>query len=258
MMITALYPEAKTTEAQVESHFHELRDVCRERNISLVGGHTEITFGLDRPILVGVLLGVVAAGALLRPGGARPGDHLLLTKALALEGTALLARERGDDLAGALDPKLVERAADLLFEPGISVVADAMALLGGGGVTALHDPTEGGLATGVRELALAAGCGATIERDAVPILPETATIAQHLGLDPLGMLASGSLLAAVEPETVDRLIETGAATGIRVTRIGVVTDEPDRFAMREGKSEQELPHYASDEVARALEAFPRG
>jgi hydrogenase maturation factor len=117
---------------------------------------------------------------------------------------------------------------------------------------ALHDPTEGGLATGVRELALAAGCGATIERDAVPILPETETIAAHFGLDPLGMLASGSLLAAAEPATVERLVETAAAARIRVTPIGVVTEAARGFTLRVGGREVELPEYASDEVTRAL------
>lgn len=252
MMVTALCPEGETTEALIESLFCELRDACRERGISLVGGHTEITAGLDRPILVGVLIGEVEADRLLRPGGARPGDQLLLTKALALEGTALLALELGARLRGALGPELVARAAGLLYDPGISIVADAACLLRAGGITALHDPTEGGLATGVRELALAAGCGATIDRDAVPIRAETATIAAELGIDPLGMLASGSLLAAAAPEAVEALIAAGDAAGIPVTRIGAVTGEQGRFTLRAGGIERELPVYASDEVARVL------
>jgi hydrogenase expression/formation protein HypE len=252
MMITALLPEGETTEAVVESHFRELRDACLERDISLIGGHTEITFGLARPILVGVLMGEVAADDLLRPGGARPGDQLLLSKALAIEGTALLARELGPRLSVSLGPALIQRAANLLYDPGISVVLDAMILLRAGGVTALHDPTEGGLATGVGELALAAGCGATIDQDAVPILPETARIAAHLGLDPLGMLASGSLLTAADPASVGSLIAAGAAAGIPVTRIGAVTDQPGRLTLRAGNTERELTVYPSDEVTRVL------
>jgi hydrogenase expression/formation protein HypE len=252
MMVTALLPEEGTTEAFVESHFRELRDVCVQRDISLVGGHTEITFGLGRPILVGVLIGEVAASGLLRPGGARPGDQLLLTKAIAIEGTALLARELGARLSAVLEPRLVERAANLLSNPGISIVPEAMTLLEAGGVTALHDPTEGGLATGVRELALAAGCGATIDRDAVPIMPETAAIAGELGLDPLGLLASGSLLATADPGAVPRLISVGSAVGIRVTPIGEVTDSAGRFRLRAGGVEQDLAVYESDEITRVL------
>src|SRR5207302_9218504 len=162
-------------------------------------------------ILVGVLFGEVAGDGLLRPGGGRPGDVLLLSKGIAIEGTALLAREVGSTRLGALEPALLERAAELLADPGISIVAEARAFLEAGGITALHDPTEGGLATGVRELALACGCGAVIDRDAIPILPETERIADLLGLDPFGMLASGSLLAAAEPAAADRLIGAGAS-----------------------------------------------
>jgi hydrogenase expression/formation protein HypE len=252
MMVTALLPEG-TTEELVESHFRELRDACKQRSISLVGGHTEVTFGIARPILVGVLIGEVERGRLVRPGGARAGDQLLLTGAVAIEGTALVARELGDRLRDALDPVIVERAANFLSDPGISVAAEAIALLDAGGITALHDPTEGGLATGVRELALAAGCGATIDRDAVPILPETAAIAETFGLDPLGMLASGSLLAAADPDAVDRLLSISGTLGIRLTPIGEVT-AGSRFVLRANGVEQELPVYESDETTRVLGA----
>jgi hydrogenase maturation factor len=250
MMVTALLPSG-TTEQLVEFHFRELSEACLQRGISLVGGHTEVTFGLDRPILVGVLIGEAESGRLLRPGGARPGDRLLLTRAIAIEGTALVARELGTRLSG-VDPLMVERAASLLLDPGISVVAEAIALLEAGGVTALHDPTEGGLATGVRELALAAGCGATIDRYAVPILPETAAIADALGLDPLGMLASGSLLAAADAGAVERLISISGTHGFPLTPIGELTDQEGRFTLRADGLEQEMPVYGSDEITRVL------
>jgi hydrogenase expression/formation protein HypE len=251
LMVTALLPEGRTTSAQVEAHFRELRDLCRERRISLVGGHTEITVGLDRPILVGVLIGEVGEAGLLEPGGARPGDRLLITKALAIEGTALLARELPPSLRSSIDPSLLERAANLLLDPGISIVPEAMALLAAGGVTALHDPTEGGLATGVRELALAAECGAVIDCGTVPVLPETAVLAAELDLDPLGMLASGSLLIAAEPAAAERLAAVGQQNGVQVTAIGTVIAERNFTLHTEGRDE-ELPAFDSDEIARVL------
>jgi hydrogenase maturation factor len=251
MMVTALLP-AGTREDEVEAHFRQLRDACVGRSVSLVGGHTEITSAVSRPILVGVLLGEVPQGALLRPGGARPGDALLLTKALALEGTALLARELEEQLVGSVGPDIVAQAATFLTDPGISVVPEAKAVLKAGGVTALHDPTEGGLATGVRELVLAAGCGATIDREAVPVLPETAALAAALDLDPLGMLASGSLLVAADASSVERLIAACASVGVRLTRIGEVTARGGRCTLHAGEDERELPVYDSDEVTRAL------
>jgi hydrogenase expression/formation protein HypE len=251
MMVTALLP-AGTTEGEVEVHFRELRDACVERGVSLVGGHTEVTTAVSRTILVGVLLGEARGGTLLRPGGARPGDVLLLTKAIAIEGTALLARELGDRIRGFVDPAVVERAASLLADPGISIVPEAMAVLDAGGVSALHDPTEGGLATGIRELALAADCGATVERDAVPVLPETEAIAAALDLDPLGMLASGSLLVAAAADAADRLILAGRGIGVRLTKIGEVTHGAGRFMLRAAGVERELPLFDSDEITRAM------
>jgi hydrogenase expression/formation protein HypE len=251
MMVTALLP-AGTSEDDVETHFRELRDACVGRTISLVGGHTEVTSAVSRPILVGVLLGEARRETLLRPGGARPGDVLLLTKALALEGTALVARELGDRLSDRVGRETVERASTFLADPGISVVPEALAVLDAGGVTALHDPTEGGLATGVRELVVAAGYGVTIDREAVPVLPETASIAAALDLDPLGMLASGSLLIAADAPSVDGLLAACDAIGVQLTRIGEVTDRAGRFTLRVDGDERELPVYESDEVARAL------
>jgi hydrogenase maturation factor len=252
LLVTALLPEGATTPEMVEDQFRELHDACAARGISLVGGHTEITLGLDRPILVGTLIGEVAPGRLLKPGGARPGDKLLLTKGIAVEGTALLARELGERLRPVLGDDLLDRAAHLLLAPGISVVPDASILLAHGGVTALHDPTEGGLAVGVRELADAAGCGATIVREKIPILPETAAICTALALDPLGLLASGSLLAAVEPSAARDLIAAGSSAGIPIKLIGEVTPPERGFVLVAGGRPRPLPDFVSDEVTRVL------
>jgi hydrogenase maturation factor len=252
MLVTALLPDGSTTPELVERQFRELHEACAARGVSLVGGHTEITLGLDRPILVGTLIGEVAPGRLLKPGGARPGDKLLLTKGIAVEGTALLARELGERLRPILGDALLHRAARLLFAPGISVVRDAALLLDAGGVTALHDPTEGGLAVGVRELADAAGCGATIVREKIPILPETEAVCAELGLDPLGLLASGSLLAAVAPDAARDVIAAGTAAGLPIKLIGEVTPPERGFVLVEGGKPRPLPDFVSDEVTRVL------
>jgi hydrogenase maturation factor len=252
MLVTLLLPEGRTTPTDVETQFRDLFESCAARGISLVGGHTEITLGLDRPILVGTLFGEVAAGRLLKPGGARPGDKLLLTKGIAIEGTALLARELGSRLRPVLGDDLVDRAAHLLLEPGISIVPDAVALLDAGGVTALHDPTEGGLAVGVRELADAAGCGATIIREKIPVLPETEAVCGALGLDPIGLLASGSLLVAAAPAATRPLIAAGAAAGLPVKLIGEVTAPERGFVLVQGGKPGPLPDFVSDEVTKAL------
>lgn len=142
-MATLLLPERDTTEELVEQIFTQITDACRQLGVSLCGGHTEITHGLDRPIVVGQMLGEVAPDGLVTAAGARPGDVLLLTKSIAIEGTALLARELSTRLVKLLSADELQRCRDLLRLPGISVVREARLALEIGGVHALHDPTRG-------------------------------------------------------------------------------------------------------------------
>lgn len=252
LLVTALLPQDKTTADDVERQFRELSEICAARDISLVGGHTEITPAVNWPILVGTMLGVVTTGQLLRPGGAQIGDRLLITKGIAIEGTALLARELPEKLIPRLGQDLVGRAAALLTHPGISVVHDARILLSAGGVTALHDPTEGGLATAAQELANAAGYGVILDESAIPILPETRAIAGCLGLDPIGLLASGSLLAACSPEAVDNIVSIAAKLGIAASDIGQVVADDVALLIRASGDVVPLPEFSSDEITRAL------
>lgn len=251
LVVTALLPAGTTTAETVEKQFSELRDICSARGISLIGGHTEVTAAVNRPILVGTLIGEAPEGRLLVPGAARPGDRLLVTKGIAIEGTALLARELTESLTMALGRDVVAAAAGLLENPGISVIKDAAILLEAGGITALHDPTEGGLVTGVREMAEAAGCGAALIEAEVPVLEPTMAITRQLGLDPLGLLSSGCLLAAAEPGAVSTLVAAGAAAGITVTDCGTLTHRGEGFVLlRDGVVP--MPVFNSDEVTRVL------
>ena len=251
LLVTAFLPQGATP-ADVLNQFAELRETCRQRSVDLIGGHTEIVPGLKRPILVGMMLGEASPGDLLTPGQARPGDILLLTKGLAIEGTALLARERAQVLQMRIGEEAVRDAASLMQRPGISVVLEAETALLSGGVTALHDPTEGGLATAVRELAMVSGCGAEVDLDMVPILPQTLAVADALELDPLGMLASGSLLIAARPDAVSRIIRDVEAAGIPICSLGKLTDDPSDFSLISDQERRPLPEFAVDEVARLL------
>ncbi|MCC6313267.1 MAG: hydrogenase expression protein [Thermomicrobiales bacterium] len=251
LLVTTLFPEGVSTD-DVEAHFRAIAAVCDERGIALVGGHTEITTAVRRTVLVGQMLGESTPERLLRPGGARPGDRLLLAGAVAIEGTALLARELPAVLAPLIGSEMLREAAGLIEHPGLSVVPAARALLATGDVVALHDPTEGGLSTGVRELATAAGCGARLVRANVAVLPQTRAIAGALELDPLGMLASGALLAAAPPAAVSRLRAAASTAGITLTEIGEVRPAAEGFVLMEDGVEAPLPEWPTDEVGRAL------
>ncbi len=257
LLVTALLPEGITVGA-VEDLFNDLDRVATSRGIAVVGGHTEITASLDRTILVGMLMGEATADTLLRPGRARPGDRLVLANPLAIEGTALLAGELPDVLVPRVGQDVVDRAGALLDDPGISVVPEARTMINTGGVTGLHDVTEGGLAMAVREIAAANGLGAVVDADAVPYTPETTAIADALNLNPLGMLGSGSLLATVDPELIDSVITASEHAGFTVTDLGHLHVENDQVMIQRGDTRSPMPQFDTDEVSRALNTYRTG
>ncbi len=249
-LATLLLPEGATEESAAEI-FRDLEAACAEVGAGVVGGHTEVTPGLDRPIVAGTMLGITDRW--ISAAGAEPGDALLLTKGIAIEGTAILAADAADRLVGRVPAGVVERARAFLRKPGLSVVPDARVALEAGPVHALHDPTEGGLATGIRELCEAGGCGAMVELDAVRVFDETRRIAEALGLNPLGLLASGALLVAAPGVAAERILEALNEEGIGGARIGRVTDASEGFRAVDGSGrEAPLDTFSADELSRVL------
>lgn len=252
LSVVLLLPEHDTTIGQVESLFADLQAACNEAGVSVIGGHTEVTSAVNRPVFIGTMLGTATAHGLIEPGRAQPGNDLLLTRWIGIEGTALLARERTAELVAALGESTVARAAKLLRLPGISIVRDAQAIGASRGVTALHDPTEGGIATAIHELAAASGCGAEVLAEAIPILPETTVICAHFGIDPLGLLSSGALLIAVTQEHRRSVELAAGVAGVPVTHIGRLTNAEGGVTMIGRTGRVDLPRFDTDEAARVL------
>ena len=253
LLATLLLPE-DTDEEQARTIFHQLGEACGEIGVDLVGGHTEITLGLSRPLAVGAMLGEAAKDRVVLTSGARPGDAIVVTKGIAIEGTAILARECESDLRQAAVPgDVIERAKEYLFSPGISVLRDASIACDAVEVHSMHDPTEGGLATGLMEVATAAGVGLSVDEAALPITPECREICGALGLDPLGLIASGALLATTAPQEAPRLIDALAQEGIPAYEIGRVTPSQGELTLRSASGDRELPVFQRDELARFLE-----
>ncbi|MDO8617162.1 MAG: AIR synthase-related protein [Dehalococcoidia bacterium] len=253
-LATVLLPEGADP-ALAAAIFAQITDACRSLAVELVGGHTEITHGLHRPIVAGAMLGEVERDRLVQPGGARPGDALIMTKGIAIEGTALLAREAADDLRRLGVPRrTISKARAYLHHPGISVVAEAMAACGAVRVHAMHDPTEGGLATALYELAEASGAGLAVQEDAIDVLSETRAVCAAAGLEPLGLLASGALLLAVAQRDCKKALAAINAAGVPARRIGAFVAAGDGVIIDGKTARKGVPRFARDEVARFLSA----
>jgi hydrogenase expression/formation protein HypE len=254
-LATLLLPERTTSKALVESIFAQIAEACSSFGIALVGGHTEVTCGLDRPILSGHMLGEVEPAALVTTAGARMGDVLLLTKGICLEGASIIARERQGDLRQRGVPEdLLRRAQNFLFDPGISVVRDAHLAIGSGRIHAMHDPTEGGLAMAVHELASAACVGVALKRNQIPVLEEALLLCRMYSLDPLGTIASGALLIATPPEDAAQVQLALQTNGIDCAMIGRVVSPSEGVFIEDGGMRQPLPRFERDEITRLFAA----
>jgi hydrogenase expression/formation protein HypE len=252
-LATFLFPEDRTSDALVEKVFGETLKACRSLGITLCGGHTEITVGLGRPIVVGQMLGEVEPDKLVRKELQRPGDLVILTKGVAIEGTTILAREKADWLRGKIAAKSLRQAQLLLSKPGISVVRDAQAALAHGEVHAMHDPTEGGLLTGLVELAHAGRVGMRVWKEKIPVLAETRLLARLLDFDPLGLLASGALLVVAERHSAPRIVTALRRLRIAARIIGEVCKPKDGITIVDRGRARPIRVPERDEIARLLE-----
>ena len=147
---------------------------------------------------------------------------------------------------------VIDRAANYLYKPGISVVPEARVAHAAGGVTSMHDPTEGGLATALAEVATASGTGIAVVADAIPVLPEAAELCAALDVDPWGLISSGALLITAEAESVDGVMDALTGAGVVASVIGDIRPPEEGLTVRSGGAETPLPTFNRDEMARVL------
>ncbi len=251
-LATLLLPESETTAREVDSLFEAIRVACNRYGVTLVGGHTEVTSAVRRVVIAGSMVGEVAKDSLIRSSDVAIGDAILCTKEVPIEGCAILAREKRDELlAAGFAPRVLAGLADLLHVPGISVFRDARAACAVAPVHAMHDPTEGGLATALWELARASDVGLLVDEESIPVLEQARPLSAHFGMDPLGMIASGALLVAVAADDADRVAGACAAEGIACARIATAVDPSRGVTLLSGGRQVELPRYDQDEIGKA-------
>jgi hydrogenase maturation factor len=248
LLTTLLFP-CGVTPYEIRNVINELKAFCRQWDITLCGGHTEITDAVTRPVVTGMMAGTVARHNLIDKRNMAPGDCVLLTKGVAVEGTAIIAREFGDRLKnlGMADSEI---DTGRQFLTNISIIAEARIAAESGTVSAMHDVTEGGLATAAEELTIAGGYRIKIDMDTIPVFAETRKVCRLLGIDPLGLIGSGSLLICCRQTGCESLMSAIRGAGIDVTCIGEVLEEGQGIAALKKAQPTPWPQFEVDEITQ--------
>jgi hydrogenase expression/formation protein HypE len=235
----------------VETISTQMNDAATKLGMAIVGGHAESTPGLVNPIVVGCAMGSTNKGQYVTAANAKAGDAIILTKSAGIEGTAILASDRETELKTILTAKELQDAKD--FYQKISVVKEALMACKVGGVHAMHDPTEGGIAGGIHEMADAASLGVHIQLEKIIVAPETAKICAHFDLDPLQLIGSGALLIAAEKQKAVTIVKELEKQQVQAAIIGEFLPEKSQrlLTLRNNKAEA-LTRPTSDHLWRAL------
>jgi len=245
---TLLFPPGTTPRAILQTML-ELQDFCKRQQITLCGGHTEITDAVTRPVICGMVAGTVSGNRLVDKRNLRTGDRILLTKAVAVEGTAILAQEFANRLLGkGLSDEEITWGRGLLEQ--ISIAPEAQVAASGEGVSAMHDVTEGGLAPALEEFSHAGGHRLKIDLDRIPVMALPQRMCEALELNPLGLIGSGSLIIACSGSSLPNLLDRLKQAEIQATVIGQVLDEGFGIEAHQSGTPVRWPSFETDELAR--------
>jgi len=235
----------------LEEICEDMDEAAKKLNISIIGGHSEVTPGIKHPIIVGCCAGSIKGKRYFITAMTKPGAKIVLTKGAGVEGTGILALDLKDRIVNRFGVELAKRAERYLDL--ISVVPEAMLASNVNGVLSMHDPTEGGIAGGLNEMAEAAKCGFKVYEKKIMVREETAKICGYLGLDPLKLISSGSLLIAVERWAAEALTRKLKEIGVESSIIGeFLEDASSKTIVRMNGSEEPLPMPESDEIWKKM------
>lgn len=241
-ILTSILLPPGTREIKLRRIMEEIEAACGELQIEVMGGHTEITDVVNKPVITVTGVGKVKRTELVSTAGLQPGDELVMTKWAGMEGTAILAAEHREELVQKLPQELIDTAADLIRY--LSVVPDA-AVARKSKITAMHDVTEGGIFGALWEMGEASGVGILTDIQKIPIRQETVEICEFYGINPYQLLSSGSMLIGCPQGNL--LVENLQQAGIPAAVIGRAVEGNDRIVIH-GEEKRFLEPAASDEL----------
>ena len=227
VLLTALLPE-EITEPEIRSMMQQIDRECEKYNVQVMGGHTEVTKVVSQPVLTVTGIGKVKKDAMISTAGAKPGDDIVVTKWIAIEGTSIIAKEKEEQLLTRYPKNLIRTAQDM--DQYLSVVPEA-AVAVKTGVHAMHDVTEGGIFGAFWEMAAASGVGLEIDLKKIPIRQESVEICEFFGINPYELISSGSMLMAAPDGNL--LVRNLEKAGIAAPVVGKATEGNDRVLLNE-------------------------
>jgi hydrogenase maturation factor len=237
--------------AKLKHITQEIDKAAKELGIAIVGGHSEVTPGIKRPIIVATAMGETKKGKLVQSSGAKVGDQVILSKGAAIEGTAILASELAESLQRKINSRVVKDAQKFIRKT--SVVEDALTAVKVGGVHAMHDATEGGVAAGLQEIAWASNVGIIAYEEKIPVYEETKLICQALKIDPLKTIGSGALIVSASPEKAREIVDALREKGIGVSVVGEIVDKSrGSYVLRKNGAKLDLSEPVKEELWRVL------
>ena len=245
VMLTILLPDG-TEEEELRAMMADMERECEKLDIQIMGGHTEVTTVVNRPVITVTGLGHMPANRIPKSADLVPGQDLVMTKWAGLEGTAILAGVRAEELKKVFPADLVEEASRLMEH--LSVVPEARIALRCG-AEAMHDITEGGVFGALWEMAAASGVGVEVDLPSIPIRQETVEICEHYGINPYMLMSSGCLLIGCDHGA--QLVTELAGAGIPAAVIGRVTGGNDRVILNRGERRYLTPPE-SDHLYRVI------
>ena len=218
VLLTVLLPACSDEEMLAEIMEGALR-AAEERNIEILGGHTEVTEVVVKPVISAAVIGKTRGRKILATGGAKAGQDIIMTKWAGTEGTAILAKEWEEGLGAYLSEEELKAAQEM---KNFLSVGKESEIAFAHGATAMHDATEGGILGAVWEVAECSGLGVDVFVESIPVKEETKKICAAMGIDYLRLISSGTMIIAAEngPMLVDKLAEAGIAAAV----IGKLTE----------------------------------
>lgn len=246
IMMTIMAPEG-TTADEINEIMKQAGDAAAKLNVEIIGGHTEITTAVNRIIVSTTAIGRQKKNRVIHNSGANPGDRVIVTKNVGLEGTAIIAHDLEEKLQGHLEKEVIQRAQNMMKD--ISVVPEGI-IAGEIGVTSMHDITEGGLLGAIWELCEASQVGVILYKDRINIADETKKICDFFKIDPLRLISSGCMIMTVSTEKAEELLEGLNQKGIIAGTIGEIT-MGGRYLV-DGEQKMEIDPPVSDELYKVI------